>query len=89
MPTERKIPLRKCIGCNQMKPKSELIRAVKSPEGEISLDFTGKKNGRGCYICKDGACLKKAIKNGRMAGAFRCAIPPSLFEEAEEIIKNG
>ena len=62
MPAARKIPMRKCTGCNEMKPKKELVRVVRSPEGEISLDLTGKKPGRGAYVCRDEECLKKARK---------------------------
>ena len=57
---QKKIPMRKCTGCNEMKPKKELVRIVRSPEGEISVDLTGKKSGRGAYICRSGACLATA-----------------------------
>lgn len=62
----KKIPMRMCMGCNEMKPKKELIRIVKSPEGEISLDFTGKKPGRGAYICRDKECFGKIRKSRRL-----------------------
>ncbi|MBP3328541.1 MAG: YlxR family protein [Clostridia bacterium] len=85
----KKIPMRKCTGCGEMKPKKELVRVVKSPEGEISLDLTGKKNGRGAYVCKDAACLKKAQKAKRIERAFDCAIPDEIFEKMEqELIKS-
>ena len=85
----KKIPMRKCTGCGEMKPKKELVRVVKSPEGEISLDLTGKKNGRGAYVCKDAACLKKAQKTKRIERAFDCAIPDEIFEKMEqELIKS-
>ena len=85
----KKIPMRKCTGCGEMKPKKELVRVVKSPEGEISLDLTGKKNGRGAYDCKDAACLKKAQKAKRIERAFDCAIPDEIFEKMEqELIKS-
>ena len=77
---EKKIPMRKCMGCNEMKPKRELIRAVKSPEGEISLDLTGKKSGRGAYLCKDKACLKKAIKAKRLQSNLEVQIGEELLE---------
>ena len=80
---ERKIPMRKCLGCNEMKPKKELIRAVKSPEGEISLDLTGKKSGRGAYICHNAACLKKAIKSKRLARNLEVEIPDDIYEALE------
>ena len=82
----KKIPMRQCMGCNEHKPKGELIRVVRSPEGEISLDFTGKKNGRGAYLCKNAACLRKAAKSHRM----ECTIPDAVYEEmAREIDGNG
>ena len=59
---QKKIPMRQCLGCREMKPKKELIRVVRSPEGTISLDFRGKANGRGAYVCPDPGCLKKAIR---------------------------
>lgn len=78
---ERKIPMRKCLGCNEMKPKRELIRAVKSPEGEISLDLTGKKSGRGAYICPDKACFDKARKGKRLERALDTKIPDSVYDD--------
>ena len=80
---EKKIPMRKCLGCNEMKPKKELIRAVKSPAGEISIDLTGKKSGRGAYICPDKACLKKARKGKRLEKALETAIPDSVYDAME------
>ena len=77
---QRKIPLRKCTGCGEMKPKQELIRAVRSPEGEISLDLTGKKNGRGAYICRNSDCLKNAIKAKRFERAFGCEIDKQVYD---------
>ncbi len=83
---ERKIPMRKCLGCNEMKPKKELIRAVKSPEGEVSLDLTGKKSGRGAYICPDKSCFQKARKGKRLEKALEIAIPDSVYDAmAEEL----
>ncbi len=84
----RRVPLRKCTGCNEMKPKKELVRVVKSPEGEISIDLTGKKAGRGAYVCRDTACLVKAIKAKRLEKAFSCEIPDEVFERMEEELKN-
>ncbi len=80
----RKIPLRKCTGCGEMKPKKELVRIVRSPEGEVSLDITGKAAGRGAYICPAGACLKLARKAKRLERAFSCEIPDTVFKEIEE-----
>ena len=75
--------MRMCLGCNESKPKRELIRVVKSPEGEISLDFTGKKAGRGAYICKDIECLKKARKSRRFEKSFSCKIEDNVYEVME------
>jgi predicted RNA-binding protein YlxR (DUF448 family) len=77
---EKKIPMRKCMGCNEMKPKRELIRAVKSPEGEISLDLTGKKSGRGAYICPDRSCFDKARKGRRLERALEAKIPEEVYD---------
>ncbi len=80
---QKKIPMRQCLGCREMKPKRELIRAVKSPEGVISLDFKGKAAGRGAYICPSADCLKKAIKGKALEKAFSLQIPPEVYEELE------
>ena len=81
--------MRKCLGCNEMKPKKELVRVVRSPEGEVSLDLTGKKSGRGAYVCRDAGCLEKAIKSKRLERAFSCEIPDEIYERMEEELKNG
>lgn len=86
----RKIPQRQCLGCNEHKPKRELLRVVKSPEGEISLDFTGKKSGRGAYICRDVRCLKKARKSRRIDRSLSCTVPDEVYDRMEsELIENG
>lgn len=87
MPT-RRIPMRKCTGCNEMKPKKELVRVVRSPEGEVSLDLTGKKPGRGAYVCHNLECLKKARKAKRFENAFSCVIPDGVYDKMEEELKN-
>lgn len=79
----KKIPMRQCTGCREMKPKRELIRVVKSPEGDISLDFKGKKPGRGAYVCPDSACLKKARKSKALERAFSASIPDVIYDELE------
>ena len=84
---EKKIPMRKCLGCNEMKPKKELIRAVKSPEGEISLDLTGKKSGRGAYICPDKKCFDKARKGKRIERALETSIPEEVYEAMASELK--
>ncbi|WP_294752320.1 YlxR family protein [uncultured Ruminococcus sp.] len=76
----KKIPMRMCLGCNEMKPQMELIRVVKSPEGEISLDFKGKAAGRGAYICRSTECLEKARKARRFEKSFSCRIEESVYE---------
>lgn len=92
---KKKIPLRKCSGCGEMKPKKELIRVVKAPDikdengqitarGEISLDLTGKKSGRGAYVCRSTECLAKARKARRFERAFACQIPDSVYEGMKE-----
>ena len=80
---EKKIPTRRCTGCGEHFPKNELIRIVRSPEGEISLDKSGKKSGRGAYICPDLACLKKARKSHRIAQNLECEIPESVYDALE------
>lgn len=79
----KKILMRMCLGCGEMKPKKELIRAVKSPEGEISLDLTGKKSGRGAYICRDINCLKLARKAKRFEKSFECRISDEVYDTME------
>jgi predicted RNA-binding protein YlxR (DUF448 family) len=81
---KKKIPLRMCTGCGQMKPKLELVRVVKSPDGDISLDLTGKKPGRGAYVCKNADCLKAARKARRFEKAFSCKIPDEVYDRMEE-----
>lgn len=77
--TPKKIPMRMCVGCGEMKPKRELIRVVRQPEGGIVLDATGKKSGRGAYICPSGECLKKAQKARRLEKAFSCQIGAEVY----------
>lgn len=80
---------RMCVGCGEMFDKRSLIRVVKSPEGEISIDLTGKKNGRGAYICNSTECLKKAKKRKSIERAFSMKIDESVYDEMEEEILNG
>ncbi len=77
---ERKIPMRQCVGCREMKPKKELIRVVRSPEGGISLDFRGKAPGRGAYLCHDTACLNRAIRSKALERGFETAIPQEVYD---------
>ena len=85
---KKKLPMRMCTGCGEMKPKKELIRVVHSAEGEISLDKTGKKSGRGAYICNNPECLKKARKAKRFEKAFGCAIPDTIYIQLEEALAS-
>ena len=80
----KKIPMRQCMGCNEHKPKQELLRVVRSPENQVSLDFTGKKSGRGAYVCPDVRCLKKARKSGRIGRSLECEIPDSVWDQMEQ-----
>ena len=86
---EKKIPMRQCLGCREMKPKRELIRVVRSPQGEISLDFRGKAPGRGAYVCPDPQCLKKAIKARALERAFSAQIPPEIYDRLEQEMERG
>ena len=81
---QKKIPMRQCLGCRELKPKRELIRAVRSPEGEISLDFKGKLPGRGAYLCPDPECLKKAVKAKALERAFSSLIPDEIYEQLQK-----
>ena len=80
----KKIPMRQCLGCNEHKPKRELIRVVRSPEGEISLDPNGKKSGRGAYICPSKACFVKARRSKRIEKMLECTIPEEIYDEMEK-----
>ena len=79
----KKVPLRKCIGCNEMKNKKEMMRVLKTPEGEIVLDVTGRKNGRGAYLCFSKECLQKAIKNKGLERSLKMQIPQEVYENLE------
>ena len=76
----KKIPMRMCTGCREMKPKQELIRIVKSPEGDISLDTTGKKNGRGAYVCRQAECLRRAIRQKQLERQLEITLTPEITE---------
>lgn len=85
----KKIPQRQCVGCRTMRDKRELIRVVKSPEGEVSLDFRGKKPGRGAYVCPDAECLKKARKSRALERALDTQIPAEVYEAMEKEMVSG
>ena len=84
MPTPKKLPQRQCVGCREMKDKKSLLREVKSPEGQDSLDFGGKKPGRGAYVCHDVECLKRARKSRALERAFETAIPAEVYDTMEQ-----
>ncbi len=75
----KKIPMRQCLGCRERKPKRELVRIVRSPEGEVHLDASGKANGRGAYLCPNPECLKKAVKCRALERAFEAAVPEAVL----------
>lgn len=85
---EKKIPVRQCLGCNAHKPKNELLRVVRSPEGEISLDFTGRKPGRGAYLCPSVACLRKLKKSRRLDRSLECTIPDEVYDGMERELSS-
>ena len=84
----KKIPQRMCLGCREHKDKKELVRVVRSPEGEVSVDLTGRKNGRGAYICRSKDCLKKARKQRAISKALNCEITDEVFEQLLEQIEE-
>ena len=88
-PKVKKIPMRQCLGCNEHKPKGELLRVVRSPEGEITLDFTGKKSGRGAYVCRDVACLKKVRKSRRLEKNLECSIAEEIYDRMEKELSEA
>ena len=81
---QRKIPLRRCTGCMEMKEKNELVRVVHNDSGEFFLDITGKKNGRGAYICKNVVCMEKAVKSKGLQRSFSCAVPAEIYDILKE-----
>lgn len=81
---QRKIPLRKCVACQEMRPKRELIRIVRSPEGEVSIDLTGKKSGRGAYLCGQSSCFKLAKKSKAFDRALQVAVDPAIYDRLEQ-----
>lgn len=76
----KKIPMRQCLGCREMKPKAELVRVVRSPDGQVALDTKGKAPGRGAYVCRSAACLKKAVKSRALDRALEVKIPDELID---------
>jgi predicted RNA-binding protein YlxR (DUF448 family) len=84
----KKIPLRMCTGCMEMKPKKELVRVVKSPEGDVSVDLTGKKSGRGAYVCKSIECFEKAFKTKRLSRNLETNISEEIYEKLKDEVSN-
>ena len=82
----KKVPMRKCIGCQEMKNKKEMMRVLKTPEGEIVIDLTGRKNGRGAYLCFSKECLEKSMKNKGLERSLKTTIPASVYEKLKEEI---
>ena len=80
----KKIPMRQCVGCGLMKSKKEMIRVIRNDEGKLELDMTGRKNGRGAYICNDIECLRKARKNKGLERSFKMPVPPEVYEQIEK-----
>ena len=87
--TEKKLPVRRCTGCGEHCPKNTLIRVLRTPEGETVLDLTGKRSGRGAYICKSRECLKKARKSRRLESALECSISDEIYARMEEELSVG
>ncbi len=87
-PIVKKVPVRRCVGCGEHFPKSELVRVLRTPEGEIVLDLTGKKSGRGAYICKKASCLKKARKSKRIDSSLECRVSDEVYDRMEEEINR-
>ena len=84
MKTKNKVPMRQCTGCREMKSKKEMMRVLRTPEEEIVLDVTGKKNGRGAYICKSAECLEKAVKSRGLERSLKAAIPQEVYENLKK-----
>lgn len=89
MAAVKKVPVRQCVGCRTQRPKRELVRVVRSPEGEVSVDTRGKKPGRGAYICPSPECLKKAIKSRALGRALGAEIPESVFDTLKDQMEAG
>lgn len=88
MSTARKIPMRQCIGCREMKSKKEMLRVIKTPEEEVVLDATGRKNGRGAYLCFSEDCLEKAIRSRGLERSLKMKIPDDVYEQLKEEMKE-
>lgn len=83
-PVPKKTPVRQCVGCREHRPKRELVRVVRTPEGQVSLDFSGKANGRGAYLCRSAECLQKAVKAHALERAFGAQVPEEVIARLEK-----
>ena len=86
---EKRIPMRRCMGCRERKPKREMLRVVRSPEGTVSLDFRGKAPGRGAYVCPNPECLKKAVRSKALERNLEVPIPPEVLERLSREMEAG
>ena len=86
---QKKIPQRQCMGCRERKAKRELLRVVRTPEGNVNLDFGGKMNGRGAYICPDAECLKKAIRSKALDRSLEVTIPQEVYDRRQKAMEAG
>ncbi len=89
MSSSKKIPMRKCVGCGEMKNKKELCRVIKTQENTFLLDTTGKQNGRGAYICQNSECLEKAVKSKGLERSFKMAIPKEVYVQLQEELNHS
>jgi len=85
---KKKVPLRQCTGCGEMKSKKEMIRVIKTPEGDIVADFTGKQNGRGAYLCNSFECFQKARKTRAIERSLKITIPDEIYDQLEKELKT-
>lgn len=88
MSQSRKVPMRKCIGCQEMKSKKEMLRVIRTPEEELVIDTTGRKNGRGAYLCHSTACFDLARKNRGLERSLKMAIPPEIYDSLKKEIER-
>ena len=89
MKPAKKIPMRQCLGCREHKPKRELVRIVRSPEGQVSLDRSGRMNGRGAYLCRNPECLRRAVTAKALERAFETAVPDEVLERLESELEHS
>ena len=89
MPGNKHIPLRRCVGCQEMKPKQELIRVIRTPEGILEADATGRKNGRGAYLCRNTECFDKAVKNKGLQRSLKCVPDEELLNKLRQAVEDN